>query len=140
MEIRLCDVLVTTVTYPITGTTWLNYENVLTNVTSGGTGTCNLEFKSIAPGAGGVTPTNVQLVPLGSETVNDYPMIPIDGEPGCPLTIADYKLEGSGKRCQEAGILVPNSVWNTYPPVAEGGPANTGVGLPGVSDCWYYCR
>lgn len=140
MEIYFCGQLVTTVTFPQNGNQWLPYDTVLTNVTTGGAGNCSLLFKSLSDGSGGVTPTNVQLVPIGSATTNPYPMIPIDGEPGCPqIPQADFVKKGTGKRCQQAGILAPDSVWATYPP-APNGPAGTGVGKPNATHCWIYCR
>jgi hypothetical protein len=143
MEIYLCGNLVATVTYPAGGTGWRNYSAVIIGASTA-TGSCDLVFKSISSGSGGVAPSNVQLVPIGSATTNTYPMIKIPG--ACPSpaptpapTQGDYILKDKRRRCQEAGILVVDSVWTSYPPAPDG-PAGTGAGLPDAYDCWYYCR
>lgn len=82
MEIYLCGSLVTTVTYPASGTGWRNFSTVIISASTG-TGSCSLVFKSINSGSsGGVAPSNVQLVPIGNDTTNTYPPQKIPG--ACP--------------------------------------------------------
>lgn len=43
------------------------------------------------------------------------------------------------RQCFEAGTLVPDDVWNTYPGIASGGSRSLIPGRPDAEQCWYYC-
>lgn len=76
---------------------------------------CKLKFQSTVNDNGGVVPSYARVVPLGHGTTDPYPNDPISEGCAPPPGPPFIPKGGAGQRCQEAGTLVPDSVWANYP-------------------------